>query len=650
MAFQLSPGVLVTETDLTGIVPAVASSIGGYVGPFQWGPVEEITTVSNESELVSLFGKPNDTVASSFFSAANFLGYSNNLKVVRVVNSTQSEATPAAGNATTYAKATFNGSTAVSSANDTITLTSHGWETGTPVFYNDGGGTAPGSLTSGTVYYVIKQDSNTIKLATSVSNADAGTAVDIASGGSGTAHTLTPYVLIKNSSVWEDSYSTGSGRVGAWAAKYPGALGNSLGVAIADASTFSGWAYDDDFDGAPATSSYVSTLGGSADEMHIVVVDQDGLWTGTAGTVLEKFAFVSKAADAKKSDGTNNYYVEVLKNSKYIWWMDHQASSNWGSSAEGITFTAVSSNALVSLSGGVSKDSPTDAQIITGWDLFDNAETIDVNLLINGPHSMTVAADLITTASTRLDCVAFVSPLLSSVYNKASGSAAATAVTTDRDTLTSTSYAVMDSGWKYQYDKYNDKYRWIPLNADVAGLCARTDDIADPWFSPGGLNRGQIKNVVKLAWSPTKSERDTLYKKGVNPVVTFPGEGTVLYGDKTLLSKPSAFDRINVRRLFIVLEKAIATAGKYQLFEFNDAFTRAQFRNLVEPFLRDIRGRRGIYDFRVVCDETNNTGEVIDRNEFVADIYIKPARSINFMQLNFIATRTGVSFEEVAGA
>jgi phage tail sheath protein FI len=249
-----------------------------------------------------------------------------------------------------------------------------------------------------------------------------------------------------------------------------------------------------------------------------------------------------------------------------------------------------------------------------------------------------------------MDCIGFVSPQLASVVNNSGDEA--TDIITDRDSVlnVNTSYGVMDSGWKYQYDKYNDVYRYIPLNADIAGLCARTDSVAEPWFSPGGLNRGQIKNVVKLAYSPDKTDRDELYKNGINPVVAFPGEGTVLFGDKTLLAKPSAFDRINVRRLFIVLEKAIATAGKYQLFEFNDVFTRAQFRNLVEPFLRDVVGRRGITDFRVVCDETNNTGEVIDRNEFIADIFIKPARSINFMQLNFIATRTGVSFEEVVGA
>jgi phage tail sheath protein FI len=225
----------------------------------------------------------------------------------------------------------------------------------------------------------------------------------------------------------------------------------------------------------------------------------------------------------------------------------------------------------------------------------------------------------------------------------------ATDIVEFRNTLGSSSYAFLDGNWKYQYDKYNDVYRWVPFNGDVAGLVVRSTDERDAWWSPAGFNRGQIKNVVKTAWSPSKTFRDELYKNGVNPILTFPGEGTILFGDKTLLAKPSAFDRINVRRLFIVLEKAIATAAKYSLFEFNDQFTRSQFRNLVEPFLRDVQGRRGIYDFRVVCDESNNTGEVIDRNEFIGDIYIKPARSINFIQLNFVAVRTGVDFSEVVG-
>ena len=303
-------------------------------------------------------------------------------------------------------------------------------------------------------------------------------------------------------------------------------------------------------------------------------------------------------------------------------------------------------NVTHTLNGGVSADTPSDGNLQSALATFANDEAYDISLLPLGNVSTTVANYAISSvAEVRKDLIVFVSPQIGDVVNNV-GSEAASIVTT-RNSLTSSSYAVMDSGWKYQYDRYNDVYRWIPLNGDTAGAAVRTDFVADPWFSPAGFNRGQIKNVVKLAYSPGKTDRDTLYKTGVNPVVTFPGNGTVLYGDKTLLAKPSAFDRINVRRLFIVLEKAIATAAKYQLFEFNDGFTRAQFRNLVEPFLRDVQGRRGVTDFKVVCDESNNTGEVIDRNEFVADIYIKPARSINFIQLNFIATRTGISFEEV---
>jgi phage tail sheath protein FI len=553
MAFQLSPGVLVVEKDLTNVVPAVATSIGGFVGDFQWGPASSPVTISSEIELVKKFGKPNDTTAASFFSAANFLSYSNNLKLVRAVGS-------AARNAV---------------------------ETGTAI-------------------------------------------------------------LIKNEDEWEAQYSNGAASVGYFAAKYPGVLGNSLKVSMADNdnNAFATWTYAGEFDYAPGTTEFVNSLGGSNDELHIIVIDEDGLISGTPGTILEKFVGVSKAADAKTAQGAANYWKIALEGSKYVWWMDNPAGTNWGSSSAGITFDGLGVH-TVSLSGGVSA-SPASGDIISGYDLLGNAELIDVNLLVVGPHNGTVASSVIAIAENRKDCIAFISPELADVYNNTGDEA--DDIVAFRDTLPSTSYAVLDSGWKYQYDKYNDKYRWVPLNADIAGLCARTDTIADPWFSPGGLNRGQIRNVVKLAYSPNQTDRDTLYKKGVNPVVSFPGEGTVLFGDKTLLSKPSAFDRINVRRLFIVLEKAIATAAKYQLFEFNDAFTRAQFRNLVEPFLRDIKGRRGIFDFRVICDETNNTGEVIDQNSFVADIYIKPARSINFITLNFVATRTGVAFEEVAGA
>jgi phage tail sheath protein FI len=287
------------------------------------------------------------------------------------------------------------------------------------------------------------------------------------------------------------------------------------------------------------------------------------------------------------------------------------------------------------------------AQIITAYGFLSNPDVVDVSLLISGPGNATVAASLITIAETRKDCLVFLSPTRASVVNNAGSES--TSILSFRAGLTSSSYAILDSGYKYQYDKYNDVYRYVPLNGDIAGVCARTDLERDPWFSPGGLNRGIIKNVIKLAYNPTKAERDNLYVQGINPVVTFQGEGTILFGDKTMLNRPSVFDRINVRRLFVVLEKSIARAARSTLFEFNDQFTRAQFVNLVEPYLRDVQGRRGITDFRVVCDTTNNTPEVIDSNRFVGDIYIKPARSVNFIQLNFVAVRTGVSFEEIVG-
>lgn len=565
MAFQLSPGVLVTERDLTLLVPAVATTAGGFAGAFQWGPVDQVTTVDSETNLVERFLPPNDTTFTSFFTAANFLSYGNNLQLVRVVD--KSAALNSAG-----------------SSNVAANLS------------------------------------------------------------------LLPD-LILNEDNYEDQYSSGVNDTD-WFGRFPGAVGNSLQVSLADANSFSTWEYAGNFDSAPGTSDFAASVGGVNDEMHIIVIDEDGLFSGQKDSVLEKYSFVSKASDAKNPDGTNNFYKNVINDrSGYVWWGNHpltliSGTSNWGSQAPGVTFANTTSNVTVSLSGGVSADSPSAGNLQNAFALFANDELFDVSLIPLGAVSAATATFVINNvAEVRKDCIVFVSPEQSDVVFNVGDEVAD--VTAFRDLLPSSSFAVMDSGFKYQYDRYNDVYRYVPLNADTAGLAVRTDFVADPWFSPAGFNRGQIKNVVKLAFSPRKTERDLLYKKGVNPVVTFPGQGTVLFGDKTLLAKPSAFDRINVRRLFIVLEKAIATASKFQLFEFNDAFTRAQFRNLVEPFLRDVQGRRGITDFKVVCDETNNTGEVIDRNEFVADIFIKPARAINFIQLNFIATRTGISFEEV---
>lgn len=553
MAFQLSPGVNISEVDLTTVVPSVATTVGGFAGNFAWGPIEEIASIPNEIRLVENFGKPDANTFGHFFTAANFLSYGSNLRVVRAANT-----------------GTLNATT------------------------------------------------------------------------SGTG------VQVKNSVDYDLNHSSGSGNDD-FIAKYAGSLGNALRVSISDGNTHSSFAYSGYFDSAPGTSDYAQSKGGSNDELHIVVVDITGEITGTANTVLEKFGYVSKASDAKNSDGSTNYYKEVLnQRSKYVWWAAHNdEGTNWGTSATGKSFARLTAADNYNLTGGITV-TPTTGDINRAFDLFSNADSIDVSLLMTGPTSgSTVPNYVIGLAETRKDCLVFVSPQQSDVVNNSGGEVAAITVT--RTGYTSSSYAVMDSGYKYQYDKYNDTYRWIPLNGDIAGLSVRTDVERDPWFSPAGFNRGAIKNVVKLAWNPSSSDRDDLYKQGINPVVTFPGEGTVLYGDKTMLSRPSAFDRINVRRLFIVLEKTIGKAARSTMFEFNDEFTRSQFVNLVEPFLREVQGRRGIYDFRVVCDTTNNTPEIIDSNQFVGDIYIKPARSINFIQLNFVAVRTGVSFQEVVG-
>lgn len=457
-------------------------------------------------------------------------------------------------------------------------------------------------------------------------------------------------ILITNEDHYLSTYVNGEASVGPFAAKYPGILGNSIRVSVADQDTFDTWVYKDLFDNKPNTSSYVENLGGANDELHVIVIDETGLWTGTPGTVLEKFQYLSKASDARQPDGTSQYYKTVINNrSKYIWWTDHpEGTTNWGQSAFNTNFSSMLAVIDVALQGGNDGNNVTDGNVQNTWAIFNNDEKYDISLIPAGDASLATQIFLINNiAEKRRDCVVCVSPPLDTVFDNVGQEAMD--IVTYREQLPSTSYAVMDSGWKYQYDRYRDIYLYVPLNGEVAGCMARTDYTNDPWWSPAGLNRGQIKNVVRLAFSPNKTERDVIYPKGINPVVSFPGQGTVLYGDRTLLAKPSAFDRINVRRLFIVLEKAIASAAKWQLFEFNDNFTRAAFVNMVQPFLRDVQGRRGITSFRVICDETNNTPEVIDRNEFVATIMVAPNRSINVINLNFVATRTGVNFEEVLG-
>jgi len=560
MAFLVSPGVNVSEIDATTVVPAVSTSTGALAGAFQWGPVDVLRQVSSEDELVQVYGRPNSNTFIPFFTAANFLSYSNNLFVSRVGAATQ---------------------------NSAVAL-----------------------------------------------NVDP----------SGCASN----VKVKSEDNYFNDFHPASNSDIAFAARYPGLVGNSLKIAIianSNASAFGTAAYNEFFDTVPGTSTWVAANYNllANDEMHIAIVDEDGLFSGAPNTVLERFPNVSKATNAKDESGNSIYYRDVLyRSSRYVYALG-QNNETWGVSANS-THAFEGENLTISFTRGTDGN-PVDGNVISAYEQFRSTENVDISLVMTGAASEAVAERVIDIVSYRRDAIAFLSPPYLSVIS----TDPTTSVINYRNSLPSTSYAVMDSNWKYQYDKYNDVYRWVPCNGDVAGLCARTDQDRDPWFSPAGFTRGQLKNVIKLAYNPNQANRDELYKKGVNPIVSFPGEGVILYGDKTLLARPSAFDRINVRRLFIVLEKAIARAAKSSLFEFNDEFTRATFVNLVEPFLRLVQGRRGIYDFRVVCDETNNTPEVIDRNEFVGDIYIKPARSINFIQLNFVAVRTGVAFDEIVG-
>lgn len=573
MAFQLSPGINVTETDLTTIVPSVGTTLAGVAGMFQWGPVAKRVLVDSVQNLRTLYGLPNDSNYKYWWTAANFLGYGNNLQVVRCVDESTAK--------------------------------------------NAG----PGSLS-----------------------------VTLARHADDSLDVLT------------------ASTYGTIIAKYPGNLGNSLKVEFCGSigggltgATFGSWAYKNQFNRQPGTSRYVEGLGGSNDEFHMLVIDEDGLWSGATGTVLERFEGLSLQNGAVSSDGTTIYFKDKInRESKYLAAIGSATtvtnlttgytcgltSTQW--TASGYTFVSggVWSSSLQGGTGENTGESDL-ADTGQGFDLFSDPETVDVSLLLSGAinhaNQSGVLSSLVSLVNARKDCLLFVSaPNMTGSNSDCYDRAIAL-----RNAVGNSSYVVIDSSYKYQYDTFNDINRFVPLNGDIAGLCARTDQTNDPWWSPAGFNRGVIRNVIRLGYNPSQAERDNLYKNGVNPVATFPGEGTVLFGDKTAQTKPSAFDRINVRRLFIVLEKAIATAAKYQLFEFNDAFTRASFVNIVTPFLRAVQARRGITDFKVVCNETNNTAAVIDANQFVADIYVKPNRSINFISLNFVATRSGVSFEEV---
>ena len=571
-----SPAVTVKEIDLSGVVPNVQTTTGAFVGNFGWGPVGEATLVSDESGLVEIFTAPTTTNTVDFHSAAYFLRYSNTLQVVRETDS------------------------------------------------------------------------------------DAKNAFAVNSFGSATAQ------AINNKTAFEGTTIDSSD--GAFIGRFPGSLGNSLQVSICGSSdsdgsgaiNFNAWAYKSSFDAAPGTSSYVSGLGGKNDEIHVAVIDEDGEISGTAGTVLETYPFLSVASNAKATDGTSNYYKDVIRErSEYIYAGAFHRNSDsdgandfsgslWDTDAvngsqdfkSDVTF-GTGQNTW-SLSGGVSSSSLGTDDVLRGFDKFEDKDNIEIDFLI-APESIadatatTIVNDLVSTAaSLRKDCVVVASPS----RNAAVVTGTNAAVIACGNTYTKSSYLVQDNNYLKVYDKYNDQFIKIPAASSTAGLMAATDLVAANWFSPAGSRRGRYLGITDIVLSPNKSERDELYKVGINPIANIPGEGIMLFGDKTNESRPSAFDRINVRRLFLGIERAIALAGRNVMFEFNDEFTRAEFVNIVEPFLREIKGRRGITDFRVVCDATNNTAAVIDRNEFIASIFIKPARSINFVTLNFVAVRT----------
>ena len=675
MAFQVSPGVQVREIDVTNVVPAVSSSIGAFAGEFSWGPVDEVKTITSEKELVSVFGAPKEAGSDGyntvlgkkehFYSAANFLKYGNNLKVVRASNGINAGQTGEMLNATT------------GSAGLLIKNSTHYYES------NYHSGSAPSSAGMFTARCAGSLG-NSLKVSVCAAG-DQGafeqSNVTTVASGAGVSLGDTTVAVTDGTKFVVGDIITFAGSTLAY--NITGISSNTLTINLAidpsqgingnvpanSAQISRQWEYADNFTKAPGSSPDALANNSSLDEIHVIVVDEDGKITGIPGEILEVFEGLSMASDAKDAEGNSNYYVDKIRyNSNYIYWTNHDS----GTSEAGNTFAqAGAAFVTVELPLGGSFTNGADgyklsagAKNTANTNFFGDAETQDVDFIISGPldgidssngnvvntlaEATSQANSLIGVCEARKDCMAVISPRKEDCVNN-SGSEA-TDVVTFAQSLSSSSYAVMDSAWVYQYDKYTDNYCYVPGCSHTAGIMARTDNQRDAWFSPAGFNRGQILGIVKLSYNPNQAERDSLYKKRVNPLVTFPGQGTVLFGDKTLLSSASAFDRINVRRLFIVMEKAIATAAKFQLFEFNDAFTRAQFRATIEPFLRQVKGRRGIVDFQVVCDETNNPQSVVDANQFQASIFVKPNRSINFITLNFVAARSGVEFEEVYGS
>lgn len=635
MAINLiSPGVKITEQDQVASIPATGGTVGGTVGQFRWGPVEKATLVTSENELVNQFGTPNATNVVDFLTSANFLSYTSALYVVRVAGANALNAT---------AEATTGSGTAGTGLlvkNDDVYEDS----------YSDGSGNVgpwvakyAGALGNSIKVSTCAQANAFQSTLTGTWSVTAGaTSVTSSNGAADTEVTVGDILVLSGRSIRVKAVPDAN-TITLDAAHLTGATG---------ATATRRWEFFDSFDLAPNTSNFALTTSGGVytnDELHIAIVDEDGLITGTKGTLLEKFQGVSKANNAK-DQGASIYYKDVINTqSAYIRWMDHDsAGTNWGTAAGTTVFSAVGAPLNYSLAGGADGDALSDANKLTGYDLFENKANIAIDVIPMGVATASVINTVIAdVAEKRKDCVVVFSPERADVVNNAGSEA--TDVNAFADTVTRSTYAFMDANWKYQYDKYNDTYVYVPCNADSAGCMARTDAERAPWFSPAGYANGRILNVTKLAWNPNEAERDLLYKNAVNPIFTQPGRGVVLFGDKTFTTKTGSFSRINVRRLFIVLQKSIGAFAGDILFEQNDEATRSLFLNTVEPYLRSVQAQRGMTDFRVICDETNNPDDVVNANEFIADIYVRPISSINFIQLNFVSVRGAAAFAEIAG-
>ena len=644
MATQVSPGIVVQERDFTNSrLQETITNIGAIAGPFLKGEVGVAKLITSEKDLVETFGRPTDDNYEYWYTASEFLNYGGNLQVARIADSSGTHLTNA--NSAAVATVKVNNPSdfeanieATNQAYDFVAKTPGTWGNSLKVVTIDAGADqiltlASGvafskgdAITDGTATGVVYEDNtaDTTKVAVVL---DAGSAKFVKDGTVSTQN-------VDAVSTWYDEQYAIAGSL-KWSALAP----------------------------RPGTSPYASARGGKYDEIHVAVIDEGGSVSGTANTVLEKMLFLSKAPGAKTTEGESNHYKQVVKGrSKYVYLAAYEDSTDVFTYTSSVAITTAATAASqfhlygpqsYSLSAGTDYNNyNVGNETQTYSDVFGDVETIQIDYVLAGPTTLAKANALINLSNLRKDCITFISPQRSDVLgSSASTTSAQTANVVDffESISDSSSYAVFDNNYKYIYDRFNDVYRYIPTNADMAGLCVNTTAISEAWFSPAGFNRGNLRNAIKIAFNPTKGQRDELYAKRVNPIVSFPGQGIVLFGDKTALRSPSAFDRINVRRLFLILERTLKDFSKGVLFELNDETTRLNFTTQVNNYMRDIQARRGMTDFLVVADESNNTADVIDRNEFVADIYIKPSRSINFITLTFVATRTGVSFNEVIG-